>query len=184
MREIADHILDIAENSLRAGANDIVITVEEETNTNKLRITIVDNGMGMDEEQLKKIFDPFYTTKSERKRKFGLGLPLLMQMAQESGGGVQVNSQKGKGTTVIAEFGLRHIDRQPLGDIAGTFVTLLLTSPLTSLTYIHRCGKKAFEISTSEIKKQIDEALMTDVAVLAAVREIIVGGIKDLASQA
>ncbi len=183
MLEIAEHILDIAENSVRAGASIIEISLTEEAENDRLIITIKDNGSGMNPAAKAQALDPFYTTKRERKRKFGLGLPLFAQMAQAAGGGVEITSQPGVGTTVSAVFGLSHIDRQPLGDVAGAFVAIILSNPLLDLTYIHQCGEKSFEISTYDIKKQIDETVLTNVAALAVLKEIIVDGIKTIGSQ-
>jgi len=183
MLQIADHILDITENSLRAGASEVRISIHEDPASDKLIIRIKDNGSGMGKEEMDKVFDPFYSTKTARKRKFGLGLPLFAQMAEAAGGGVKIVSKVGKGTTVTATFGLSHIDRQPLGDIAGVFIAIILSKPMTNLTYIHRYGKKSFEISTSHIKKQIDETAFTNVKVLEAIKEAIVAGVKATGSR-
>jgi len=62
------HILDVARNSIDAGANRIVISIEEDTRGNILRLIIKDNGIGMDKETLKKLTDPFFTTKGKKNR--------------------------------------------------------------------------------------------------------------------
>ena len=60
------HILDIAENSIRAQATNIEILIDEGEISSFM---IKDNGKGMDEETLKNALNPFYTTKTERKKK-------------------------------------------------------------------------------------------------------------------
>jgi signal transduction histidine kinase len=59
-----------------------------------LRVT--DNGKGMSEEQVKRVFEPFYTTKKEGT---GLGLALVQQIVTEHGGHVECQSTRGKGST-------------------------------------------------------------------------------------
>ncbi len=59
-------------------------------------ITISDNGSGMDEDTLNKVFNPFYTTKANGT---GLGLSIVYQIIREHGGQITVESLVGKGTT-------------------------------------------------------------------------------------
>ncbi|MCX5848429.1 MAG: ATP-binding protein, partial [Deltaproteobacteria bacterium] len=123
MIDLAAHILDIAENSVRAGARLIEINIDEDTANDSLSIEIIDDGQGMKTEEIKKVLDPFYTTKTVRR--VGLGIPLLAAAAQRSGGILHLESKEGEGTTIKATFGLSHVDRQPMGDITGTLIILI-----------------------------------------------------------
>ena len=118
MKELSLHILDIAQNSVKAGATLIQITIEEDTVADTLRITVADNGCGMDKDLLQRVRDPFTTTRTTRK--VGMGIPLLEAAAVQCGGGLDIQSQPGVGTTLTAWFGLSHIDRAPVGDMPGT----------------------------------------------------------------
>ncbi len=124
MIELALHILDIAENSTRAHASFIEITIVEDLTADVFSFEIRDNGSGMDQETLRKAMDPFYTTK--KVRKIGLGLPMLAQAAERAGGRFEIESAPGVGTRVYARFRHSHIDRQPLGDIPGVITALIL----------------------------------------------------------
>jgi len=126
MLTLADHILDITENSIRAGAKLIQISIDEDSLNDSLAIEIKDDGRGMDGEVLQKVLDPFYTTKTVRR--VGLGLPLLKDAADRSGGTFQMESQENSGTTVKATFGLRHLDRQPLGEIINVIIILIISN--------------------------------------------------------
>ena len=131
MPEISLNILDVAENSVRADASYIEITVSVQPEDDTLTVIIRDDGCGMTPEQVLSVQDPFFTTRTTRK--VGLGVPFFKQAAESTDGSFQIDSEKGKGTTVKAVFGLSHIDRMPLGDISSTIQTLIvLTSTLIS----------------------------------------------------
>lgn len=128
MPDLSMHILDIVENSTRAGAKEISLAVVEDNRANRVTLTIIDDGKGMTEEELKRALDPFYTTKIER-RKVGLGLPMLRETAEQAGGSLEVRSTPGKGTEVRATMVLNHIDRPPLGDINETLKIVIAMNP-------------------------------------------------------
>ena len=113
MPEIAMNILDVAENSVRAGASLIRITVDISRELDRLNIVIEDNGCGMTAEQVAHVTDPFFTTRTTRK--VGLGVPFFKMAAESTGGSFSIESVPGQGTVVTAVFGLSHIDRMPLG---------------------------------------------------------------------
>ena len=133
MQDLSLHILDVAENAIRAGGTKIVIEIAEDHDHDKLTVHIEDNGKGMDKEILKKALDPFFTTKGGKK--VGLGLPLLAQAAKQAGGELRVESQEGKGTKVVAEFQLSHPDIKPLGNIVETITTLVAGNPTTQFVF-------------------------------------------------
>ena len=127
MQELSLNILDIAENSVKAGASLITVAVCYRPAADRLTVTITDDGCGMDAETVRKVTDPFYTTRTTRR--VGMGLPLWKMAAEMTGGAMTVESAPGVGTTVTAVFGLSHIDRLPLGDLPQTMATLIGGSP-------------------------------------------------------
>ncbi|MBN1317319.1 MAG: sensor histidine kinase, partial [Anaerolineales bacterium] len=129
MRELSLHILDLAENSVSAGADKVRILVHEDMHADRLIIAVQDNGRGMDEASLAQVCDPFFTSRTTRK--VGLGIPFLKAAAESCQGIFIIESTPGKGTHVKAEFKHSHIDRMPLGDLAGTLLTLLVSFPDT-----------------------------------------------------
>jgi len=66
---------------------------------NSIRIRISDNGTGIDEKIIGKIFDPYFTTKGEKGT--GLGLNTVKEIVEENGGWIEIDSKKGSGTTFI-----------------------------------------------------------------------------------
>jgi len=127
VEDLSLHILDIAENSIRAHAHRIEVELVEDRKRDVLTLTVTDDGEGMDEEARRKATNPFFTTKEEKRA--GLGLALLSQAAEEAGGGIVVEAQKGRGTRVTATFLLSHIDRKPFGDIEKTIRCLEAAHP-------------------------------------------------------
>ncbi len=178
MLELALHILDIAENSVRAGADLIDIIIYEDTRKDKFSIEILDNGRGMDKDTLKKALDPFYTTK--KVRNVGLGLPMLFQAARMTGGNFDIDSKEGGGTKVITEFTRSHIDRQPLGDIASTLIALIAGNPEVDFVYTHDKDSKEYVLDTRDIRKALEDIPINNVEVLKFIRENIKEGMEEI----
>lgn len=135
MKDLSLHVLDIVENSIRAGAMEVEININEDTGADLLEIEISDDGTGMDQATFKKALDPFFTTKTVRK--VGLGLSLFREAARAAGGDMTVQSEPGKGTWVKAIFQHSHVDRQPLGDMAKTLQILTIANPEVRFRYRH-----------------------------------------------
>jgi len=178
MLELSLHILDIAENSTRAGAKTVCIDITEDEKGDRLIIEIRDDGAGMDEGTLRKALDPFFTSK--KVRRVGLGLPMLAEAAERAGGRFEIESAPGRGTQVRVEFRYSHIDRQPLGDIPGTFMTLIAGNPDVNFEYRHRRGEETFTFDTGEIRKELDGVPINDTEVLNVLRNMIREGLEDI----
>lgn len=178
MKELSLHILDIAKNSVRACATLIEITIEENIEKNYLLIDISDNGSGMSEELLLRVKDPFATTRTTRR--VGMGIPLLTLAAEQSGGGVEINSLLGVGTRLSARFLYDHIDRAPLGDMAETAKTLIAGSPETDFLYTHRINNAEFILDTREIKKILGEVPINSPEVLQWIGEFAEENLSEL----
>lgn len=150
MPEISLNILDVAENSTRAGASLVQITVDVQPEADKLTVIIADDGCGMTKEQVERVTDPFYTSRTTRK--VGLGVPFFKLAAENTGGSFSIESEPQKGTTVTAVFTLNHIDRMPLGDMTATIHTLIQGHPDTDFLYVYRCEAKEFSLDTREMR--------------------------------
>ncbi|MFH1481472.1 MAG: ATP-binding protein [Pseudomonadota bacterium] len=157
MEDLSLHILDIAENALNAGASLIEIKVMDHPGENTLQITVRDNGRGMHEDMVKKVWDPFVTTRTTRR--VGLGLSLLQQAAQQGGGRFHVTSEPGRGTEVRVEFQRDHLDRKPLGDMGATLVSLISGNPDVDFIFESNYDGQEIELDTREIRLQLDETI-------------------------
>lgn len=154
MRELSLHVLDIAQNSIAAGASLITLWVEERPASDTLEIGVSDNGRGMTPEQLQAVRDPFYTTRTTRK--VGMGVPLFRMAAEMAGGGLTIESEVGKGTTLVATFQLSHIDRAPLGDMIGTVSALIRLNPALDFVYRHTRSGSGYTLDTRDLREVLD----------------------------
>jgi len=178
MKSIALNILDIAQNSKRAGASEIAISITDSGKNDSVTITITDNGDGMTEEFLNKVTDPFVTTRTTRK--IGLGLPLLKFHAELAGREMKIISGPGKGTKVNASFIRSHIDRQPLGDIAGVITILATGNPGVEIIYDHITDKGSYRFSTAETKEYLGTDTLNEPGLTDSIREMIGQNIREL----
>lgn len=178
MQEISLNILDIVQNSVRAGADTIRVELFEDLPTDVLSFSVEDNGCGMDEEMVARVMDPFVTTRTTRK--VGMGISLLRSAAQATGGDVELRSQVGKGTFIKAVFSHSHIDRQPLGNMADTMTSLISMNDHIDFYYRHTFNGAVFEFNTKEMKEILGEVPMSDPTVAAWLREFIGEGIANI----
>ena len=172
MQEISLNILDIAENSIRANATLIEVIIEETPSKDVFAFTVKDNGCGMDAEMVKRVSDPFVTTRTTRK--VGLGISLLKSLAQQAGGDIKLESEVGVGTVIRADFSYSHIDRQPLGDISAVMVSLISMNPTLDFVYTHSFEKEKFQLDTRELRKILgDEVSFSEISVAQWIGEYI-----------
>jgi anti-sigma regulatory factor (Ser/Thr protein kinase) len=178
LKEISLHILDVAENAISAGAKTIEIGILVNSKTDLLQINIKDDGKGMDAETVKRIQDPFYTTRTTRK--IGLGIPLFKAAAEASGGSLTIKSTIGEGTEVTAIFQNSHIDRMPIGDLPGTLLSLLIGSPEITWKMIYAKDEHKFELDTNAVKNELQDIPLSDPLVIKWLREYLQDGIANI----
>lgn len=159
MKELSLHILDIVQNSIAAAATLIQLNLEEDREQDLLQFRIADNGRGMSPAMAAQVTDPFTTSRTTRR--VGLGIPLLKAAAEQTGGGIELTSQEGVGTTLCARFGYSHIDRQPLGDMAETMLGLITSYTEVDFVYRHRRDGKEYTLDTREMRAMLGEVSFT-----------------------
>ena len=172
MQEISLNILDIVQNSIRANATLIELSIEEIPVKDVFSFTVKDNGCGMDDELLKRVMDPFVTTRTTRK--VGLGISLLKSACEQTGGTVKLSSEVDVGTVIRAEFSYGHIDRQPLGDISAVMVSLISMNPDIDFVYTHTFGENTFSLDTRELRTVLgEEVKLSEISVAQWIGEYI-----------
>lgn len=178
MRELALHLLDIVENSISARAETVQILVQEDHAADRLVMSVIDDGCGMDAEMVARVTDPFVTSRTTRK--VGLGLPLLKAAAEACQGGLTVESEVGRGTCVSVAFQLSHIDRMPMGNLAATLLTLIVGSPQVHWIFRYAVDEQTFLFDDQPIKETLDGIPLSEPGVLAYLRESLETGIASL----
>ena len=171
MRELSLNILDIAQNSIAAGASLTEILVEENTTEKTLLIGIYDNGKGMTEEQVRNVQDPFFTTRTTRK--VGMGIPLFKMAAEQTGGSFSIKSQPGVGTRVEARFKTDSIDFTPLGDMSSTITTIVCMNEDKDFIYTRVVDDAEFKFSSADIKTVLDGVPLSEPSVMSWVEGYI-----------
>lgn len=89
-------LVNIIKNAIEAMPKGGKLTIRSRTRDNSVEITFTDTGVGMSKETLKKIWNPFFTTKAKG---MGLGLSICKRIVEAHGGKIFVKSTVGKGTT-------------------------------------------------------------------------------------
>jgi signal transduction histidine kinase len=127
VHDLSLYLLELLENSVRAGARQVEIGLRMDRGSDELRLTVDDDGDGLSASP-ERILDPFYTTKADKKT--GLGLSLLKADAQAAGGDLAIGpSPTLGGARVETHMGLSHVDRVPLGDVGSTISVTAFTNP-------------------------------------------------------
>ena len=170
MQELSLNILDIAQNSIVANATLIEIGVEVDKNE-FLTITIRDNGKGMDEEAVKNVVNPFFTSRTTRK--VGLGVPFFKQAAEETGGSFHIESQVGVGTTIKAVFDTTNIDCTPLGEVWDTVAILIQMNDSIDFVYTVKKDEEEFVCDTRQLREVLEGVPLSDLSIVQWIKEFI-----------
>ena len=175
MRELSLHLLDIIENSISAQSKKITIEIFEDSNKDRLYMSVSDEGKGMDAEMVARVTDPFVTSRTTRK--VGLGIPLLKEAAEACNGYFKIQSEPGKGTFVEVEFQRSHIDRAPLGNLVDTFTTVIIGSPQIHWVIIYRVDEEKFVFDDEPIKEILQDTPLSNPDVINFIRDSLNKGI-------
>ncbi len=173
MKELSLNILDIAKNSTRAGASLIEILLVTD-DKGMLTMTIRDNGCGMDEETLRRVSDPFYTTRTTRK--VGMGIPLLRMAAEATGGSLTITSSvktEDHGTELVAVFDSLHIDFAPVGDVVSSIVILISGDPDRDFVFLDKTPEYTVMLDTRELRALLGEVSLGEYEVLEWIRSYL-----------
>lgn len=180
MKELAYHVLDIANNSVRGQAKEIIVEIIEDLQTNWLTIEIKDDGTGIPKEILDTIKDPFTTSRTMRR--VGLGIPFLNDTCASCEGALIIESEMGKGTRVKATMKYDHIDRPPLGNITSTMTTLITSEEQINIIYCHIFNGNKFEVSTNQLKDILGSVPLSQVEVVLWLKEYIKENLEEVKS--
>ncbi len=177
MREISLHVLDLLENSIRAGATVISVSLEEDPDGDSMIVSVEDNGPGLAVSG-DMAADPFFTTKEGKKT--GLGLSLLKFRAEQAGGRFQLGTSPLGGLSVRAMMPLSSVDRSPLGDLAGTLASVVCTNPGVELRSRLRVADREWCVSSNDIARALPAGQRGEISLARRMREKISEGLNAL----
>ena len=177
MHELSLHILDVMENAVCAGATMISVSVEEDLEEGLLTICVEDDGPGFPIAPRAAV-SPFFTTKSGKRT--GLGLSLFEVAAEQAGGALTVGSSTLGGASVTATFELQHVDRAPLGDLAVTVLSMILTHKELEILCRLRSSGGERRVRASVASFDPDGRESDPIAVATAVGQRIREGLKEI----
>ena len=181
MQELSLNVLDIAQNSVRAKASLVTILVTEKTADHFLEISIADDGCGMTPEQVARVMDPFFTTRTTRK--VGLGIPFFKLSAESTGGSFDIQSELGKGTVTTARYHTDHIDMLPIGDMNATILSLISMNPQMDFVYRRSLDNNSFTLDTRELKAVLEDVPLDSPEVIQFIKETLEEGETELTPQ-
>lgn len=178
MKTLSLHLFEITSNAVFYGANELEIIVKDSPKENIYSFEVKDNGSGIREENIEKVTDAFFTSRSSRK--VGLGLALTKQKAQQCKGDLEIESCYGKGTKVRFWFVHNNIDRPPLGEIEEVIVMSATMKENINLKYKHITDKGEYVFDTKEIRKVLDEVEISNIKIIKALKEMIKTNLEEI----
>ena len=149
IEELDMHLLDLVQNAASADATRIDVRIVCDEDADRMTMSVRDDGKGMDERTLETVRRGFFTSKATQS--VGLGIPLLRETAQHCDGRFQIESRVGQGTSVTAEFRRSHVDLPPFGDLAATFLNILVTAGARCVSITYRCDGNELELDTATL---------------------------------
>ncbi len=171
MQDLSMHILDVCYNSIAAKANNIYVKIAKDRVKDNLNIVILDDGYGMSEETLKKVVDPFYTTRTTRK--IGLGIPLLKETCEMCNGRFKITSRVDVGTAIDMNLQLSHIDLMPIGDLGQTMITLINANYEIEYELEYEINDCSYRFNTLEVKDVLGDVSINEAEILIYLKDMI-----------
>jgi anti-sigma regulatory factor (Ser/Thr protein kinase) len=178
MKEIALHIMDIVQNSITARASEIQIHIRESAKNNNLSLVIEDNGSGISKEMIKRVMDPYTTSRTTRK--VGMGLSLLKHHAELTGGRISIHSEPGSGTKLNVVFIRDHIDIQPMGDLPGVLKLLLAANPEIDFIFSYTTDSGEYTFSSAEAKEILEVKDFNNFYLLEQLKALIIENLEEI----
>ena len=177
MRDLSLHLLDLLENSVRAQATAVRVTLAFDAQADRLRIVLEDDGRGLDVPAAQAL-DPFYTTKSGKRT--GLGLPLFQASVEQAGGTLVLGRSPLGGLAIEATMQAGHIDRLPLGDLGATLSVVACTNPELDLQCVLEAGAARSELGVAMLGRELPDEEQSSFAVAGRLAERVRSELKRL----
>jgi len=179
MKDLSLHVMDIAQNSIAAGASLIHISVKVDHEEDRMSISVEDTGCGMDAAMVEAVVSPFTTSRTTRK--VGLGIPMFKAGAESCDGDFELRSKPGEGTYISASYRISHLDRPPLGDMAETMLALVACNPDLDFVYEYVVDGGEYLFDTRMIREMLGQEIPLNFPDITAwIRDYLREGINEL----
>ncbi len=178
MKTLSLHLFEIVSNSVFYGANNIEIIVRDSKKENIYSFEVKDDGCGIKKEDIEKVTDAFFTSRSSRK--VGLGLALTKMKAEQCGGNLEIESIYGKGSKVKFWFAHNNIDRPPLGEIEEVIVMCATMKENINVKYKHITDKGEYFFDTKQIRKILEAVEINNIKIIKALKEMIKTNLEEI----
>ncbi len=178
MKELALHLIDLTQNAFEAGSSQVDISVTQSCSQGVFHLIISDNGKGISQEMLQEVTDPFTTTRQTRR--VGMGLSLMKQNAERTGGYLKIASQIGVGTTVEVMVHHHHIDSLPLGAWSQSVAMLLTANEQIAINYTHTTDQGQYRVTTEMLLNILDGVPLANPEVITFIQEMIEENLEEI----
>lgn len=178
MKSLCLHVLDILQNSVKAHTKMVELIIKDSIKDNKYIFTVKDDGIGINNENIQSVTDPFFTTSLDKK--IGLGLSLVQMDCRRAGGDLCICSTKGLGSDITFWFNHNSIDRQPLGDIANIVADFAASNKNIRLVYTHITDKGSFVFDSLAAKQALAVSSLNNNKIVQALKQMIDNNLTDI----
>ncbi|MBN1685756.1 MAG: hypothetical protein JW852_03830 [Spirochaetales bacterium] len=180
MWDLSLHLFDLMENSIRAGASTVAVTIAENRESKILTLVVEDDGPG-EKSFPAEMLDPALNKKPKDKKK--QGIPLLRSVAEDAKGGLTAAQSPLGGVAVVAMFRLNLIDAKTWGNVPATFESVAGTNPSVEIRcHLRLNGKErtytnlnSREVEPVDTQKTIGEARQFADQIQAGLEELGIG---------
>ena len=162
---LCDLLADLVQNAIEANSTVIGMTLQQ--THNRLSLRIADNGKGMDTDTLRRASNPFFSEPGKHRRRVGLGIPFLYQLAEQTQGNADITTRPGKGCTVELNINSSHIDTPPLGDVAGALLQMMTFEGDYDLQVERTLDDATYSVTRAELIDALGELQTSDSLILA-----------------
>lgn len=161
MDELMLHLVDLAMNSVAAGARTVRFGIHEDPAADRLTLYVADNGRGMSAGLVAQVGTGYATTRTKAAGWPGFGLALLRGTTELVGGRFRLLSRPGVGTLVVARMPWSHPDRPPVGRVADSLESLLYGCADVDFCWTHRVGSRSVRLDTRPVRREVGDAFAT-----------------------
>ncbi len=171
MQDLAMHILELLMNSIKAKASLIKIKLFIFDIDKLITVIVEDDGLGMSEDTLKKVIDPFTT--SRLTRKIGLGVSFFKGLSDLCNGTFNISSKVNIGTTVKVTLEKDHLDLPPLGDLGEMLMLAIQADENIDYEFEYKHNDFNFNFNTRQIKDELNGISICEPDILIWIKEYI-----------